>query len=84
MTVEDAQKLETFAPDQIELYFSQLFNLNDYDTELRNACFLDYYLTQYWWASKQKQFNREQISIYFTAAYLLMENLRGIKFSFNL
>ena len=55
---------------------AQLLNLNDYETELRMACILDYYTTQYWWAAKIKQFNKDQIGTYFSIAYLLMESLK--------
>lgn len=59
-------------------YLAKLFGLSDYEIDLKTACFLDYYVTQYWWAAKQKQFNQDQVATYFTIAYLLMDNVKGI------
>lgn len=60
-------------------FFAELHKLDNFDIDLKQACFLDYYVTQYWWAAKQKKFNYEQTSTYFSLAYILMENLKGTK-----
>ena len=59
-------------------FLAELFGLNNYEIDLRQACYLDYYVTQYWWAARQKKYANDQISTYFSIAYILMENLRGI------
>jgi hypothetical protein len=79
LTPEDLQKLETMTPEKIEQHMAKLFGLVDYEQDLKTACFLDYYVTQYWWAAKQKQFNQEQIAHFFTIAYLLMDSLKSKK-----
>ena len=37
LTNEDIQKLENQTPQQIESYLAQLFNIDDYNIELKNA-----------------------------------------------
>lgn len=59
----------------IEKFIAEKFKLTDYETDLRQACFLDYYVLQYWWACKEKNFNHEQTSSYFSIVYNLFENL---------
>jgi hypothetical protein len=77
LSPDDLQKLDTMTPEHTEQYLAKLFSLDDYEFDLKTACLLDYYMTQYWWAAKQKQFNRDQIANYFTVAYLLFDSLKG-------
>ncbi|RNA24087.1 hypothetical protein BpHYR1_008910 [Brachionus plicatilis] len=79
---EDLQAMENMDLAKLEFFLAEKFHLNEYETELKQACFLDYYLTQYWWARKEKSFNLEQVSSFFSIAYNLMENLRDKNFKF--
>ena len=56
---------------------AELLNLNNYEIDLKEACFLDYFVTQYWWAAKQQKLNHELTSSFFSIVYELMDNLRG-------
>ena len=56
-------------------HFAKIFNLNEFQIDLLQACFLDFYFTQYWWA-REKKFSREQISLYFSVVYVLMNNIK--------
>ena len=56
---------------------AELLNLNNYEIDLKEACFLDYFVTQYWWAAKQRKLNHELTSSFFSIVYELMDNLRG-------
>ncbi|CAF0817967.1 unnamed protein product [Brachionus calyciflorus] len=73
---EDLNLMDNMDPRKIEYFLAEKFNLLNYETDLRQACFLDYYVTQYWWARKEKSFNLEQTSSYFSIIYNLMENLK--------
>jgi hypothetical protein len=53
-----------------------MFSLNNYEIDLKQASFLDYYVTQYWWAAKQIKLNHELTSAFFTIVYRLMHNLK--------
>ncbi len=57
--------------------------MSDYEIDLKQASFLDYYVTQYWWAAKQAKLNHELISAYFTIVYQLMYNLKEKAMSFS-
>jgi hypothetical protein len=63
-------------------FLGELFKLDNYKTDLVHGSILDYYISHYWWAAKQKNFNIEQTSVYFAIAYMLLENLRGIQMVF--
>jgi hypothetical protein len=56
---------------------AEIFEFNNYEIELKEACFLDFYVTQYWWASKQKKLGNELTSAYFSLIYTLMNNLKS-------
>lgn len=75
-------KLENYVPFEVEKYFADQFKLVDYEIELKEACFLDYYVTQYWWAAKQKKYGHEITSAFFSLACDLMHNLKEKKMSF--
>ena len=70
-------------PFEIEKSLADLFELNLYEIDLKQACFLDYYLTQYWWAAKEKHLNNEQTSTYFSIAFILMESLKEKTLTFS-
>lgn len=61
----------------------QQFSLNDKEIELKKACLLDFYVTQYWWAAKERCFSSEQISTFFTIIYNLLNNLKGSEINKN-
>ena len=63
--------------DEMELYFSKMLSLNNYSIDLKEGIFLDFFFTQYWWASEQVKFSNEQVSIYYSIAHKLFENLKG-------
>lgn len=73
---KDVEQLENLIPFEIEKYIAELFNLNSYEIDLKEACYLDFYVTQYYWTTRQKKFNHELTSAFFTVAYELMNNLR--------
>lgn len=80
---EDLQTMENMELERVENFLAQKFHLREYETDLKQACFLDYYLTQYWWARKENSFNLEQTSSCFSIAYNLMENLKDKGFNFE-
>ena len=84
LSTEDLTKLESLSPERVEQYLAKLFGLNDYEFELKQACVLDFYMTQFWWAARQKQFTRDQTANYFTLAYLLFESLKGLIKNYNI
>lgn len=69
--------------ERVESFLAEKFHLKEYETDLKQACFLDYFLTQYWWARKENSFNLEQTSSFFSIAYNLMENLKDKGFNFE-
>lgn len=75
LTHEDLDQLEKSNVQQAEKHFAKVFNLTEYQIDLLQACFLDYYFTQYWWA-REKKFSKEQISVYFSVVYVLMNNVK--------
>jgi hypothetical protein len=52
-------------------------NLENYKTDLRHGALVDFYVSNYWWASKLKHYTLEQSSIYFGIAHILLDNLKG-------
>lgn len=81
ISADDLNKLESLDVKDVERHLASVYDLNDYDIDLYQACFLDYYVTHYWWAARQMRFNQEQVSVYFTMIYNLMDNLKGINAS---
>ena len=62
---------------------AERFELTKYEIDMYQAVFLDYYVTHYFWASRQAQFNNDQVSIYFSIVFALLNNLKGIKRRLN-
>jgi hypothetical protein len=56
---------------------AERFELSKCEIDMYQAVFLDFYVTQYFWASRLANFNNEQVSIYFTVVYSLLDNLKG-------
>ena len=54
----------------------EVLSLENYDTDLKTAATVDYYVSGLWWA-KQSAFNVEQLSSFFTVLHLLLENVKG-------
>lgn len=81
LSKEDIEKLDKFIPFEIEKYLAEKFNLERYEIDLKQACFVDFYVTQFWWAAKQQKYNHEFISAFFSIIYDLMKNLLELKFS---
>jgi hypothetical protein len=69
--------------EQIEKFFAQMMNVNDNETDLRESCFIDFYVTQFYWAKQTQQYNIEQISVYFTIIHTLLLNLKVKKMSLD-
>ena len=46
------------------------------ETDLCDACLLDYYVAAFWWARDQG-FSAEQVSAFFTIIHTLIINLKG-------
>ena len=76
LSQDDLDTLEKSNLLQCEKHFAKVFKLTEYNVDLLQACFLDYYFTQYWWARNRK-FSKEQITVYFSLAYILMDNIKG-------
>ena len=76
LTQDDLDTLEKSNLLQSEKHFAKVFNLTEYNVDLLQACFLDFYFTQYWWA-RERKFSKEQMSVYFSLAYTLMDNIKG-------
>lgn len=83
LTIDDLNRLELMSPIEIEKYLADLFGFISYEIDLKQACFLDYYVTQYWWVAKQKKLSNEQISTYFSIVCILMENLKEKTYTFS-
>lgn len=47
-----------------------------HETDLLEACQLDYFVSVFWWA-KEQGFSVSQTSALFTAAHTLLENIKG-------
>jgi hypothetical protein len=75
LSQENLDQLEKINVQQAEKVFAKIFALNDYQIDLLQASLLDFYFTQYWWA-REKKFSNEQISLYFSVVYILMDNIR--------
>jgi len=76
LSQDDLDTLEKSNLLQSEKHFAKVFNLTEYHVDLLQACFLDYYFTQYWWA-RERKFSKEQISVYFSMVFILMDNIKG-------
>jgi len=79
LSLEDVKKLESMTPEFVEKHFSEMMNLNEYKTDLVHGSLVDFYLTHYWWAARTQSFNAEQISIYFSIVFTLLESLKEKK-----
>lgn len=75
LSQENIDQLEKINVKQAETMFAKIFALNDYQIDLLQASLLDYYFTQYWWA-RERKFSNEQISLYFSVVYILMDNIK--------
>jgi len=51
--------------------------ISDYQTDLKAATVLDYYVAALWWG-KEQNFNVEQLSSFFTVVHTLLENIKGV------
>lgn len=51
-------------------------SLGKVETDLCEACVLDYYVGAFWWA-REEGFTAEQTSAFFTIAHLVFNNLKG-------
>ncbi|KAK2174900.1 hypothetical protein NP493_768g00000 [Ridgeia piscesae] len=49
--------------------------ISDYQTDLKAATVLDYYVAALWWG-KEQNFNVEQLSSFFTVVHTLLENIK--------
>ena len=58
-------------------YLRGFFHLNNVATDLRQAAVLDYYTGAVWWAN-ELGFTEQKISAFFTAIYILLENIKGL------
>lgn len=61
--------------DDIQRKLCEFFNLNEWTTDLRQASILDYYTGAVWWA-KEQGFNDQQMSGFFTACHILLDNIK--------
>ena len=58
---------------------SKLMELQNCDTDLKDAALSDYYTSGFWWG-KEKGYSVQQLSGFFTVLHTLMENIKGNAF----
>ena len=58
---------------------SKLMELQNCDTDLKDAALSDYYTSGLWWG-KEKGYSVQQLSGFFTVLHTLMENIKGNAF----
>ncbi|XP_036405021.1 ciliary-associated calcium-binding coiled-coil protein 1 [Megalops cyprinoides] len=75
VSLEQINLLLNLTVEELEVQLKEILNFKNYQTCLKEAALLDYFVSGFWWA-KEMNFTCQQVSCFMALLQLLLDNIR--------